>query len=97
VRSLLEMFITECEYKNLSPLTVKTYKTDIGYLIDFLEGIGVRDYEKLTLPHLKRWVVDMQKRPKYSGLQREMPDTQVSPYTVNKRKRQKGHTFNIKL
>lgn len=55
MRNLLEMFVTECEYKNLSPLTVKTYKTDVGYLIDYLEDIGVKDVEKLTLPHLKRW------------------------------------------
>ncbi len=43
MKSLLEMFITECEYKNLSLLTIKTYKTDIGYLIEFLEGIDVSD------------------------------------------------------
>jgi site-specific recombinase XerD len=66
MKSMLEMFVTECEYKNLSPLTVKIYKTDIGYLIEFLEGIGVTDIEKISLPHLKRWVVEMQKKPKYS-------------------------------
>jgi integrase/recombinase XerD len=79
------MFVTECEYKNLSPLTVKTYKTDIGYLIEFLEGIGVTDIEKLTLTHLKRWVVEMQKRPLYAGMHRENPEVTLSPYTVNKR------------
>ncbi len=42
-------------------------------------------YEKLSLPHLKRWVVEMQKKPKYPGTQREMQDARVSPYTVNKR------------
>lgn len=79
------MFVTECEYKNLSPLTVKTYKTDVGYLIEFLEGIGISSMEKLALSHLKRWVVEMQKHPKYQGLKREISDTQISPYTVNKR------------
>lgn len=78
------MFLTECEFKNLSPLTVKTYKMDIGYLIDFLEGAGVKDTEKLSVPHLKRWVVEMQKRPKFSGTNRET-NAQLSAYTVNKR------------
>lgn len=80
MRSLLDMFVTECEYKNLSPLTVKTYKTDIGYLIEFLEGIGVTDIEKLTLTHLKRWVVKMQKRPLYAGMHRENPDKVTGIY-----------------
>lgn len=84
MRNLLDFFATECEFKNLSALTVKTYKTDIGYLLDFLEGNGVKDIEKLSLPYLKRWVVEMQKRPKFAGTNRES-DSQISPYTVNKR------------
>lgn len=68
MRDLLEMFVTESQYKNLSPLTAKIYKTDIGYLIDFLEVISITDIEKLSLPHLKRWVVEMQKRPKLIDL-----------------------------
>jgi len=63
-------------------LTIKTYKTD---LIDFLESVGVSDSEKFSITHLKRWVVEMQKRPKYSGMQREMQDTKIPTYTVNKR------------
>jgi hypothetical protein len=39
LRSMLEMFVAECEYKNPSPLTVKTCKTDISYLIEFLESV----------------------------------------------------------
>lgn len=54
-------------------------------MIEFLKGIGVTDIEKLSLPHLKRWVVEMQKRPLYSGTARENSESKMSPYTVNKR------------
>jgi len=49
-----------------------------------LESIKVKDWERVGLPHLKKWVVEMQKRPKYAGTNREL-EAQLSPFTINKR------------
>ena len=56
LKDLKEEFIYDCECRHLSKGTLRNYKCQIDYLIEYLENIGVREVSEVKPHHLRSFM-----------------------------------------
>lgn len=65
---LLEEFKFNCECRRLSEQTISNYCKQVGYLMQYAEGIGVVNAEGITARHIRNFLMEKRKqgcRPSY--------------------------------
>lgn len=61
LKNVQEEFVFHCQYRNLSPRTIKNYSKQIDYLIRFLQEKGIEHIQDVERVHIKTFLLGMQR------------------------------------